>query len=154
MSNKPVPLKYTDNDTSATQWSHHSDVRMRNPAQRRRMQRAVDMTDNTHVVQRKENGSLKGALPHAALETRQKGDPKPDHPYMKMLVWGRAKSRTIFGSQYTTRFLYSGTVSDWKKFLADLDSDCAVNNYLVPFFVAVSCVGGSVRTNMQLFYLS
>lgn len=73
-------------------------------------------------------------------------DPKPDHPYMKVLGWGRATRWTIFGTKYSTRFIYSGTPENWKKLLATLDSDSAFNDYLLPFFAATGVVNtGSVK---------
>lgn len=72
-------------------------------------------------------------------------DPKPDHPYMHVLGWGQAKAWTIFGINISNRFIYTGTAADWKKLLATLDSDRAVNKYLLPFFAAVGCGSGGIE---------
>ncbi|MTI24399.1 hypothetical protein [Fulvivirga kasyanovii] len=65
---------------------------------------------------------------------------------MKVLGWGRATRWTIFGTKYSTRFIYSGTPENWKKLLATLDSDSAFNDYLLPFFAATGVVNtGSVK---------
>ncbi len=143
-------MEYINKNAQGSQWSREPGLRMRSPGQRLRMQKTADRIGNIDAVQRKEDEeqTAKGALPHVADEMKHSGDPKSDHPYMKVLGWGRSKNWTIFGTQYTTRFIYRGTASDWKKLLADLDSDRAVNNYLVPFFAAAGCGGGSVRHNI------
>jgi len=91
---------------------------------------------------------LEGALdpPKNKNEGALKKVPKPDHPYMKVLGWSTTQNWTLFGTQYHTRFIYSGKAADWKKLLSSLDSDTDFVDYLLPFFAATGVVStGSVK---------
>ncbi|MTI21822.1 hypothetical protein E1176_12390, partial [Fulvivirga sp. RKSG066] len=138
--------------------ARHPDKRMRNSAQRDRMNRAVDPEHDDKDIEvispkspARETTPL--ALEQKPEETNDEGDkkvkdPEPDHPYMQVLGWGQSRDWTIFGTSYTTRFIYKGKAADWKKLLATLDDDRSVIKYLAPFFAAVGCGSGSVRYNV------
>ncbi len=96
---------------------------------------------------KKAAGGEKAVVEKKTEQTDSKKEPKPDHSYMKVLGWGRSADWTIFGTSHTTRFIYSGEATDWKKLLATLDSDRSVIKYLSPFLAALGCGSGNVKYN-------